>query len=227
MKIHSLLAKILIFLVVTLSFVLPPVFTISQTVDNSAFVEWNFPVTSLILASIALFLFFIYPYVYGKSYFENSEKLKIPGWLRIIPTICLLFVPSFLLNFLSYIFPKAITNSVAFSLPATFSGWVFCLLKFMFAAFYEEVIYRLFFTDALLSILKDISHVFEKKVFVIICEILGCAVFALGHFYMGIFAVINAAIAHFILRYTYKKSGSIIPGFIAHFVYNVTSLILL
>ena len=44
---------------------------------------------------------------------------------------------------------------------------------------------------------------------------------------LGIAAVINAAIAHVVLRFLYKKTGLIWNCVIIHFLYNMISLILL
>ncbi|MCF0126639.1 MAG: CPBP family intramembrane metalloprotease [Clostridia bacterium] len=57
------------------------------------------------------------------------------------------------------------------------------------------------------------------------CEIISLILFALGHIYLGLLAVINAAFAYFILRLCYKKTGSLIPGITAHFIYNILQLV--
>ena len=57
-------------------------------------------------------------------------------------------------------------------------------------------------------------------------EIITIILFALGHKYLGIFAVINACIACVILRICYIKTKNIFAGTIAHFMYNFVSLLL-
>ena len=98
---------------------------------------------------------------------------------------------------------------------------LFCFLTFGFSAVYEEVIYRFYFTDALKRFFP------AKKAFVFICEAAGLFVFAFAHFYMGLASVINAAFAHIVLRFLYKKTNLIWNCIIVHFIYNVISLILL
>ena len=220
MKIHSIFAEISIFLIMLLFFILPPIFGNfgSPASGEIVTIEWSFPFSQLVMASIALCIFLIYRKL-------RNSKINIFGF-RILFTLGLLFASFFFINFLSYLVPYKSPEPV-FPVPDSVITWIFCILNFAFAAFYEEVVYRFYFTDTLISLLNKISPLFENKITVIICEILGCVVFALAHSYLGIFAVINAAIAHFILRYTYKKSNSIIPGVAAHFLYNMISVILL
>ena len=51
--------------------------------------------------------------------------------------------------------------------------------------------------------------------------------FALAHKYLGIYAMINAFFACIVLRICYIKTQNIITNTIAHFLYNITSLIIL
>lgn len=223
MKIHSiqsLTKEILIFLLISILLIFPPLFSSMGNVECPNFKQWCFPLSQLTLALIALFIFLLYHNL-------RKSKINIFGF-RILFTIGLLFTTSLFLNFIAILIPVFNTQkSLQIALPDSFITWVFCILNFLFSAFYEEVIYRFYFTDTLESILIQINPVFEKKIFKIICEISGCLLFAFAHSYMGILSVINAAIAHFVLRYTYKKSNSILPGFISHFAYNIISLILL
>lgn len=220
MKIHSLFTEISFFLIVLLFLIAPPLFSNIGNQEQVVVMSWGFPLPQMGLALCSLFIFLVYHKL-------RKSKTNILGF-RIFLTIGLLFTTSFFLNFLALVIPSVnISQSVQFSIPDTFITWLFCILNFLFSAFSEEVIYRFYFTDTLISILTQINAIFERKVFRVICELVGCFVFAFAHSYLGFFAVINAAIAHFILRYTYKKSSSIIPGVIAHFAYNMISLILL
>ena len=215
MKINSLLTEIAIFLLILLFLVLPPVFGGASPV----IFQWTFPLSQLLLALVALCIFLFY-------HKKRNTKVNVFGF-RIFFTLGLLFVSYLLLNFISLLFHYTAPESVDVPRPSTFTSWLFCILNFIFAAFYEEVVYRFYLTDSLTDLLTKISPIFESKITLVVCEIITAILFALAHGYMGIFAIINALIAHFVLRYTYKKSNSIIPGFIAHFIYNMISVILL
>ena len=219
MKFNSLITEIVIFFFILLFLILPPLFGEQVNVDLSLVFTWTFPLQQLLMAifSLCILLF------YHKS---RKQKINIFGF-RIFFTLGILFCSYFLISFLSMVIPNNSPVINPIPLPSTFVTWIFCILNFMFGAFYEEVIYRFYFTDTLLDILNNINPLFDKKITKIICEIITALLFASAHYYMGIFAVLNALIAHFALRYTYKKSNSIIPGVIAHFLYNMISLILL
>ncbi|WP_288751810.1 CPBP family glutamic-type intramembrane protease, partial [uncultured Treponema sp.] len=62
---------------------------------------------------------------------------------------------------------------------------------------------------------------------VIASEIFSAAVFAFSHRYLGFFAVLNGAAGYCIFRICLKKTGSLVPGCIAHFLYNLLNLMLL
>ena len=106
---------------------------------------------------------------------------------------------------------------------AQFRALFYCILKFCLAAFYEEVMYRLYLPEQLKRFLKNTQN---KITQIYIPEIITIILFALGHKYLGIFAVINACIACVILRICYLKTKNIFAGTIAHFMYNFTSLLL-
>ena len=138
---------------------------------------------------------------------------------------CWLLCVAFLLKFLSTLPVFAGTESkFTIEKPDSTLAWFFCILNFAAAAFYEEVIYRFYLTDALLSMISKKS---SAKVWMWICEIFTGLCFAAAHLYLGIFSAVNAALAHVILRGCYKKSEIIWFCVFAHFFYNVISLILL
>lgn len=215
MKKHSLLGDIVIFSVIILLFVIPPVFTTQISSNSTIFSAWTFPFNQLIFALIALILYFFY--------YEKAEKklLSFP----LIMTTSLLFCIALFIKFFSMILVTGNSaQELNVILPENFSGWLFCLLNFAFAAFYEEVLYRFYLADQLYSLL---AYKIKGKYLWVVCEIFACLAFAFAHFYLGFFSVINAILAHIILRLCYKKSGTIWTGFAAHFIYNVISLILL
>ena len=115
--------------------------------------------------------------------------------------------------------------------PQNAVQWLFIILNFLFASAYEEVIYRAYFPDALISLLNRIRKLQENKVLriivVIFAEIIVLLAFSFAHFYLGVLSVINAGIAHIILRLFYRRRQDIIAVWAAHFFYNIISLILL
>ena len=155
-------------------------------------------------------------------YYEKKQAALLV--FPVIMTTCLLFCSALLINFFSIVFPQFHDSEFNVALPESFSGWIFCILNFACAAVYEEVLYRFYFIDQLQELL---SKGIGWKYLWLVCEVLGCAVFALAHLYLGLFPVINAVFGHVILRVCYKKCGNIWAGVTAHFLYNVISLILL
>lgn len=213
MKKHSLIVEILIFSLILIAFIIPPFFTTVENYRQDIFSEWNFPLQQIFLALIAALLYFVF--------YEKKKR-----WLIFFPvlfTFCLLFCSSLFIKFFSVLFTTG-ENSLFVKMPESFMGWFFCLLNFFLASFYEEVLYRMYFPDALGRLFENLI---SWKYLWIVFEIVGALVFAFAHLYMGIFSVINALLAHIILRVSFKKCGSIWPCIISHFAYNVISLILL
>ena len=127
---------------------------------------------------------------------------------------------SFLLESISeYLYPG---KKVSIELNTSYA-WILMILYFGVASFNEEILYRLYLPGFLLKLTEKK----EKKILNILIEVLVCLLFAMGHIYSGFLSVINAAIAHCVLRIIYKKTGNIFTTFTAHYIYNVISLILL
>lgn len=220
MKIYSFRLHFAIFLIVFFFFVLPPCFTFSV---SSSFLNWSFPVINCAYAVAALLIF----------YFFNSDKKKSFVIFPFIISICALLCFSFIFKGISifiqnssfsentFFFGK---SSLEVERPGTFLTWFFCILTFLFSAFFEEVIYRFFLPFSLITFLEK---KWNGKIIIIITEVLTALLFAAAHIYLGFLAFLNALCAHIILRICYKKYGLIIPVFLAHFGYNIISLILL
>ena len=100
----------------------------------------------------------------------------------------------------------------------------FCLLNFILSAFFEEVIYRLYLPQ---QIKRFFSNIHNEKIKKYIPELITIILFALAHKYLGIYAIINAFFACIILRICYIKTQNIFTNTFAHFLYNITSLIIL
>lgn len=214
MKNHSFKVEILIFSSILLLFILPPFCTPLVNDQTVLFKEWSFPLQQIIYGFIAAVIFF--------SLKDAETKIK---FLRfpVIFTVGLLLCSSLIIKGISVLIENDSSTTLV-TVPHTFFQWVACVLTFLPAAFYEEVIYRFYLPDALISL---VSRKTEKKFFIILCEILSCLIFAFSHYYLGWLSVLNAVMGHLILRTCYKKNGTIWPGVAAHFIYNMISLILL
>ena len=221
MKKHTLLSDIAVFLLIIFLFIVPPFFTAAVSSETSLFNNWGFPWYQLLLAFLSAILLYFY---YEKN--EKAQKLT----LKLFPvlfTFGMLFSISLFCRFLSEVLKGASDSSVSEALvsrPQGFLQWIFCLLNFLCAAFYEEVLYRFYFSDALFSLITT------KKTFRLsrlLCEALGLFAFAFAHLYFGWISVLNAALAHVFLRLCFLKSGKLWPCVASHFIYNVISLILL
>lgn len=237
MKKHTLLSDIAVFLLIIFLFIVPPFFASVPLDGSSLFADWSFPWRPILLALLSIvILIFYYDFNPGE---KNDERLAARGmfavWykLKIFPVIFtfgMLFSGSLFIQFFGLAF-GLVSEGVSFNHPQGALQWLFCLLSFLFAAFYEEVLYRFYFTDKLKLLLDHLpaSRFKEKcgKWLGLLCELLGLLCFAFAHLYLGWLSVINAAWAHIFLRLCYKKTGKIWPGFAAHFIYNAFSLILL
>lgn len=218
MKIHSFIREILTFSFILLLFLLPPVIK-SFVQQGEIVLQWSFPLVNFAYFVFALLLYTIYK---EKAEFENTFFFV---YKEVVPfTLCFgsLLTVSLIFKFLANVLSNVVSNQVIF--PDNFISWLYCILSFGFAAFYEEVLYR-FYTPEILKVL--LGKIKSDKVIFILSELFALIIFSLAHYYMGLFSVFNAFIAHIILRLCYKKCDSIIPGFLAHFFYNIVSLILL
>ena len=110
-------------------------------------------------------------------------------------------------------------------LPDSFITWLFCILNFLFSAFFEEVIYRFYLPMSLHSFFSQKSQ--ENKAVFILIEVICSLFFAFSHLYLGFLSVLNAFFAHIVLRSSFFVSRNIYCNTAAHFLYNVISLILL
>ena len=223
MKLHRFFGEIILFFSILVAFLLPPIFSQNQNF-NSQF-EWNFPLNQLLLGVFAFFVF-IFEQKNSNNYsFTNNSKKFFTKKNIIITAI----------TFLSLCFIVFFLETIAFFLKSNnpqISGApldkkikiFFCLLNFIFSAFFEEVIYRLYLPQQLKRFFSNIQNEKIKKY---IPELITIILFALAHKYLGIYAMINAFFACIVLRICYIKTQNIITNTIAHFLYNITSLIIL
>lgn len=229
MKIKLNFLKIFCFCFVLAVFAIPPLFI--KNMPESAFSSWTFPLNQLSLFLFSLLLIYFNQDL-GKFCPPFSEKKYFVFYRIIFPctfVFCLLFCFSLFAKALSvfFSFRKEVSNFTV-SFPETFIQWIFCILSFVFSAFYEETVYRFFLPQVLIYITKNNGCNFLKKYAVpFLIEFSVCLLFAFAHAYSGIPAVLNAAAAHAVLRLCYIKCGNIFAGWLAHFLYNLLQLVLL
>ena len=214
MKKHTLLSDIAVFLLIIFLFIVPPFFAAAITASRTLFSGWGFPWYQILLALLASALLFFY--------YEKNEKHTLIIF-PVLFTFGMLFSISLFCRFLAEV--TGLTDGeMAVTKPAGLLQWCSCIINFLCAAFYEEVLYRFYFVDELYNLIT------KKKVWRgcrLLCEGLGLLVFAFAHLYMGWISVLNAALAHVFLRLCFKRFGKLWPCLAALFIYNVISLILL
>ena len=223
MKLHSFLYEILIFSLIFVFCLLPPCFIMPS--DTAFFFsEPVFPWKALCLFVFTVIFYFLI----------LQKRLRVSYYTLLSFAFCfsLLFFNSLIMKAISLLIQKTSSDPQAEIVkPQNGTQWLFIILNFLFASAYEEVIYRAYFPDALISLLKRIHKVQENKVLgiilVILAEIIGLLAFSFAHFYLGVLSVINAGIAHIILRLFYRRRQDIIAVWAAHFFYNIIFLILL
>ncbi|MBQ7158327.1 MAG: CPBP family intramembrane metalloprotease [Treponema sp.] len=109
--------------------------------------------------------------------------------------------------------------------PVTFLGWINAIFGTICAAFYEEVLYRVYLPDAIKQLLKKRNHTENNndapsQKIMLICEAAAVILFALAHRYAGWLSVANAMAAGIILRRCYYKTGALWTNLTAHVAYN-------
>lgn len=219
MKLHSKFSEISIFFLIFLFFLIPPFF-VHALKDSSASLNFTtFPYFNIIYFALAVILYIYYKETEEKPYdYYNFYKALFPFTITIGGLFCF----SFIIKGISFFLNDAETSNVI--KPDSVIFWLFAIISFFCSAFFEETLYRFYFPEILAVFFRKIKN---QYILFFICEGSALIFFAFAHYYLGYLSVINAAFAHILLRFCFKKCDSIIPGFIAHFIYNVFSLILL
>lgn len=232
MKIHSFVTEILFFSIISLFFVIPPLFVNAPSVQHIDFTLFS-------VQNLSHFLIAVFIFVFYKKSVENDEQIstKILKYLIYFVVIfILLFGISFICNFSAQKLlnsENSFVNSQVFvENPQGFFDFLICIFNLLFAAFFEEVIYRFYIPFGIKNFLfrkvfdenQSKSYtIFEKSILLFI-EIVTMLIFSFSHKYLGIFSVVNAAVAHLVLRFSFIRSKSLIPSTLAHFFYNFVSL---
>jgi len=221
MKIHSFISDLIVFLLILCAVIAP--IAVSFNLAQQHFTSWTFPYSQLITACSVIPILIFY-----SDKVEKTQNITLFMLKKIFPGIfalCLLFCSALLIKGLTFLVQNEFwIGNQSVVLPQNFTEYLFCIISFLCAAFYEEVVYRFYLPE----IFK--FFVFKKlndKLKIILGELLTLLLFASAHIYLGGFAVINALIGHVILRLCFVKAKSIWPGFTAHFIYNLLVLFLL
>ena len=119
--------------------------------------------------------------------------------------------------------------------PSSFLGWINFFFGVIFAAFFEEVIYRFYLPRAFREILqkrltgkkKASEKMFDNQRLSVFCEGLALLLFGLGHIYLGILGFLNALVCGAALRLCMIKTKSLWIPFGIHAVYNFLSFLIL
>ena len=198
---------ILEFFTVTFFLIIPPLLSTAQPVSLDRQKFFSFP--TMIQALIAA-AFFIQDKILHK---ENVNYLRKVFWTTL--TLGLLFFTFAGIKSAAFFAGQDTAVMPLFTEDGINAVNVFFLaLNFFCAAFYEETLYRLFFTESMIQLLP------QKKVFKIFAEIFSILIFALSHRTAGWFAVINALVCGIILRLCLVKTKSVLCPATAHFIYN-------
>lgn len=219
MKKHLFIVDFLIFLLITIFFILPPLFLGAGNYETSPFTSWKMPLGQIILSLFFLLFYFFY---------IKEEIAQTKAYLFIFNSLFVfssLFFISLIFQIISIFFQSG-QASLAVQKPQGPFELINCIFLFLSGAVYEELLYRLYFPHSLILLFSRIKVKKEKTalIFIILAESLSALVFSLAHLYEGYLSVFNALIAHLILRYAYKKTHNIWYNISAHFLYNLLVL---
>jgi len=188
------------YLLILIFFVIPPIFSTGQGEYSP-----QAPIAALLLR-LLISSYIIFKY---KTKGESLKKLSFPA---VISILGLLLTNGLFWNFLAALFETGKEKIVKVP-PESVTGIIYALISLIIAALYEELLYRQYLPDESLSIIPNKSLRLPMEILLIL-------LFALGHSYLGVWAVLNAFTAGCLLRFFCKKTGSFLSGFIAHFLYN-------
>lgn len=189
--------------------IFPTFFSSPQT----EIIPTHFSIMQILLFSlISLYFFFR---VRDNIDYQKKQK-KVFSILLSLAVLVFIFFNGFFWQWIGKTKVSTFPSSIDFSKILT------QLFGFIVFAFYEETMYRFFIP---FGAKKSIEYFTKKKELsktsLISIEILALLLFALGHLYMGIFALLNALFSGIALRFLVIKTNSIFPGTIVHIIYNL------
>ena len=178
------------------------------------------------------FLIYIFA-IRGRLFEEPVELQKLPFFIyssNALITFGFLCLSSVIFESISYFF-KIDGGIQKILFPSSFFGWVNFFFGVIFAAFFEEVIYRFYLPRAFMEIFGklrifgkfDAENNLRLSVF---SEGLSLLLFAMGHLYLGLLGFLNALVCGVALRFCMIKTKSLWISFGIHVVYNFLSFLL-
>ncbi len=195
------------FFLIFVFFAIPPVLNNSQPSFSPAM-----PLLSLIVY-VALSIYILIKSKFGKTDFRSFSVVTS------FALLCMLLLNAKIWDLATILFSES-QSEVTKTISEGFLENAYIVFSLFVSALYEELLFRQFLPEGALRAVNT-------KIARICTEIAVVMIFALGHRYLGIWAVLNAFTAGCILRFFCIRTGSFISGFVAHFVYNVIVLFLL
>lgn len=216
----------LVFLYVLLFLVIAPIVFQFFVERNDKFVA-SYPFSTFLLGGIS-FLIYISA-LKGKIFEKFIVDKKLPFFIyssNALITFGFLCLSSVIFELIAFFAgSKAGLHSVVF--PAGFLGKVDFVFGVIFAAFFEEVIYRFYLPRALKELLFKVrKNPQNEKINLrlsLIAETASLILFALPHLYLGFFGFLNALVCGIILRVCMLKTKMIWISFAVHALYNFLS----
>ena len=175
----------------------------------------------------ALLSFIIFLTIYILS--EHKKTSRFEYIFCFLTSFGLILTVQGVLQLVPHLFGIETKSSVEFSKPEGIE-WLFLSLSFIFQGFNEEFLYRFFLPESLNFAVKKIftgKNINISLLLAVLVEAISALIFAFSHRYLGFLAVVNAGLAHLILRFFYKKCERLEVTAAAHILYNFFSLLFL
>ena len=221
----------IIFLYILLALVLPPI--VAQFFsERQAEIVAHYPF-QVFFNGIIAFLIYIFS-VKGWIFSEPILREKKPFFVfssNALVCFGVLCLSSVIFETISY-FLSAGGGIQKVVFPSDFLGFINFFFGVIFAAFFEEVIYRFFLPNAFKEIFGRIKffrssgNSKENPRLSVLYEGLSLLLFAFGHIYLGVFGFLNAIVCGAALRFCMIRTKSILIPFIVHSAYNFLSFLL-
>lgn len=220
----------LVFFYVILYLVFPPIFTQFFVERNDEFVA-RYPFHVFFNGGISFLIYILA--IKGQLFEKFIVDKKLPFFIyssNALITFGFLCLSSVIFESISYFF-KIDGGIQKILFPSSFLGWFNFFFGVIFAAFFEEVIYRFYLPRAFREIFGKL-RIFSKfdaennlrlSVF---SEGTALLLFGLGHLYLGLLGFLNALLCGSALRFCMIKTKSLWISFGIHVVYNFLSFLL-
>ena len=218
------------FVVILLFFVLPPiVFVKTPGAEQMAHFSWS---TFALAALAGGLLWQIRRGIHGNPRDDTDGRVRLWRVLMdqaaALVTFGALIVVAIVFEVLGR-FVLSVPDTVRILPPETALGWTNVILGTVCAAFYEEVLYRLYLPDAIKVVCARKNTPPEStraKRISFLCEATAIVLFALAHRYAGFLAVLNAFLGGMLLRRCFVRTGALWTNVTAHTAYNFVMLML-